>query len=163
MARLPKLPRLPEVWHGLCYNRPAMTPSAPTHRSRAVTFTIVVVFTLVGSLFIHSRAYSSNDASRLATIESLVERGTWAIDASPFATVDRIKVGEHFYSDKPPILSLAGAGVYSILHNVFGLTLQPWGCTPERMPTWYAPCWKQTRPTGHTSSSRCCWWVCPRR
>lgn len=113
-----------------------MTPFTPTPRSRAATLAIVVVFTLVGSLFIHSRAYSSNDASRLAAIESLVERGTWAIDASPFATVDRIKVGEHFYSDKPPILSLAGAGVYSILHNVFGLTLQPWGCTPERMPTW---------------------------
>lgn len=134
-----------------------MTPFTPTPRSRAATLAIVVVFTLVGSLFIHSRAYSSNDASRLAAIESLVERGTWAIDASPFATVDRIKVGEHFYSDKPPILSLAGAGIYSILHNVFGLTLQPWGCVPSACQRGAAPCWKRTRPIGHTSSSLCCW------
>lgn len=88
------------------------------------------------ALFIHTRAYSSNDASRLATVESLVHRGTWIIDESPFATVDKIKVGEHFYSDKPPILSLAGAGVYALLHNAFDLTLQPWGCTPERTSTW---------------------------
>lgn len=104
--------------------------------SRVAALLIVALFTVVWALFIHSRAYSSNDASRLASIESLVQRGTWAIDESPFATIDRIKLGDHFYSDKPPILSWAGAGVYALLHHGFGLTLQPWGCAPERTSTW---------------------------
>jgi hypothetical protein len=113
-----------------------MAPNAPARRSRDLSLLIFIAALLGSALFIHSRAYSSNDASRLASIESLVHRGTWIIDESPFATVDKIKLGDHFYSDKPPILSLAGAGVYALLHNVFGLTLQPWGCTPERTPTW---------------------------
>ncbi len=111
-------------------------PVAVPRRTRDLSLLVLVVSVLVSALFIHSRAYSSNDASRLAAIESLVHRGTWVIDESPFATVDKIKAGDHFYSDKPPILSLAGAGVYAVLHQVFGLTLQPWGCTPERLPTW---------------------------
>ncbi len=113
-----------------------MTGPALPRRPRDLTIVIAVVFALVYALFIHTRAYSSNDASRMATIESLVERSTWAIDDSPFATVDRIKVGDHFYSDKPPILSFLGAGFYSILRHSFNLILQPWGCAPERMPTW---------------------------
>jgi hypothetical protein len=113
-----------------------MTPLVRSRRSPDLSLIILVVSLLGSALFIHSRAYSSNDASRLAAIESLVQRGAWIIDESSFATVDKIKVSDHFYSDKPPLLSLAGAGVYAVLHNAFGLTLQPWGCTPERVPTW---------------------------
>ncbi len=111
-----------------------MKPAA--NSSRIAQVLIVLAFAAIWAAFIHSRAYSSNDASRLAAIESLVQRGTWAIDDSPFATVDKIKLGDHFYSDKPPILSWAGAGVYAVLHQAFGLTLQPWGCAPERTATW---------------------------
>jgi hypothetical protein len=101
-----------------------------------LTLVVVVFFTITWALFIHTRAYSDNDTSRMATIESLVHRGTWAIDDSPFTrTVDRIKVGEHFYSSKPPVFSYAGAGVYYVLHNAFGLTLQATGCEPDRKPT----------------------------
>jgi hypothetical protein len=109
--------------------------SSPANLPRDYTRLIVVVFTLIWTLSIHSRAYSSNDASRLASIDSLVERGTWAIDESRFLTVDKIKVGDHFYSDKPPLLSYAGAGLYSILHQALGLTLQPDGCDAQRSPT----------------------------
>jgi hypothetical protein len=105
-------------------------------KPRDLTLFVVLFFTVVWALFIHSRAYSDNDTSRMATIESLVHRGTWAIDDSPFTrTVDRIKVGEHFYSSKPPVLSFVGAGVYYVLHNSFGFTLQATGCEPDRIPT----------------------------
>jgi hypothetical protein len=109
--------------------------SSPANLPRDYTWLIVIVFTLIWALSIHSRAYSSNDASRLASIDSLVERGTWAIDESRFLTVDKIKIGDHFYSDKPPLLSYVGAGLYSILHQTLGLTLQPDGCDALRSPT----------------------------
>jgi hypothetical protein len=109
--------------------------TSPTKLPRDYTWLIVIAFTLIWALSIHSRAYSSNDASRLASIDSLVERGTWAIDDSRFLTVDKIKVGDHFYSDKPPLLSYIGAGLYSILHRTLGLTLQVDGCDAQRSPT----------------------------
>ena len=102
---------------------------------RDYTWLIIIVCTLIWALTIHSRAYSANDASRMAAIDSLVTRGTWVIDESPFLTVDKVKLGEHFYSDKPPLLSFAGASLYSVLHSPLGLTLQPDGCDPLRSST----------------------------
>lgn len=112
------------------------SPPAPPFRSRDLTAWVFLGLALGWASFIHSRSYSSNDASRLATLEALVQRGTWAIEASPFATVDKIKVGDHFYSDKPPLLSWLGAGVYGLLHHGLGLTLQAQGCAPEQTPTY---------------------------
>ena len=114
---------------------PDVTSTSPAKLPRDYTWLIVIVFTLIWAFSIHSRAYSSNDASRLASIDSLVARGTWAIDESRFLTVDKIKVGDHFYSDKPPLLSFVGAGLYSILHQSLGLTLQPDGCDAQRSST----------------------------
>ncbi len=107
----------------------------PIIKSRHDAWLAALVFTLLSVLFIHSRSYSANDNSRLASIDSLAIRGTWVIDQANFNTIDRIKVGDHFYSDKPPILSFAGAGIYSSLHNVFGLTLQTDSCDVDRSPT----------------------------
>lgn len=96
---------------------------------------VALFFTIIWILFIHSRAYSGNDFSRLASVESLVHRGTWKIDDSPFnSTIDRIKVGDHFYSDKPPGLPFLAAGLYSFLHRL-GMSLQATGCTPDISPT----------------------------
>lgn len=109
----------------------------PKYPTRDLTVWVILIFLAGWACFIHARSYSMNAASRLATIESLVQRGTWAIDESAFAsTVDKIKVGSHFYSDKPPVLSLAGAGVYFILHRGLGLTLQSAGCVPDQAPTY---------------------------
>ena len=96
----------------------------------------MLLFILLWSPFIHTRAYSTNDASRLASIESLVHRQTWRIDESPFAhTLDRIKVGDSFYSSKPPVLSFVGAAVYAALHHGLGWELQALGCAPDLSPT----------------------------
>jgi hypothetical protein len=69
---------------------------------------------------------SWNDQARVATIESLVERGTFVINESGWSerTGDKIFLNGKFYSDKFPMLSLIGAGVYAIL-NTFGGSLAP--------------------------------------
>lgn len=62
---------------------------------------------------------SHNDASRLATIESLVDFQTFTIDNSRFIwTVDKYFYQGHFYSDKPPILSIYGSFFYAVLKLV---------------------------------------------
>ncbi len=69
---------------------------------------------------------SWNDIARIASIESLVERGTWAIDDSPWVdqTKDKVLLNGHFYSDKMPLLTFMGAGVYAVLHG-WGASLAP--------------------------------------
>jgi len=62
-------------------------------------------------------------SSRLATAESLVERHSFVIDGSTFAyTCDVMMKDGQRYSDKPPLLSVAAAGVYAALHHGLGLS-----------------------------------------
>lgn len=85
---------------------------------------IFLPYWIVLMLFTKHSAICANDQSRLATMESLVERGTFAIDDSTFnGTVDKIFVNGHFYSSKPPVLSFLGAGLYFILHHCFNLSM----------------------------------------
>jgi hypothetical protein len=59
---------------------------------------------------------SVNDLSRWATVHSLVERGTYDIDETPWpATIDRVRINGHFYSSKPPLLPTILAGEYYLL------------------------------------------------
>ncbi|MCB0033135.1 MAG: hypothetical protein KDE51_03865, partial [Anaerolineales bacterium] len=106
---------------------------------------IVIVFTAVYGAFIHSRAFSANSWSRLGAIESLVERGTWALDESAFVkSIDKIQVDGRFYSDKPPMMAFLGSGVYALVHHGFGLSLQAQGCEPD-FDRWGCLAWE--RPT----------------
>jgi hypothetical protein len=83
-----------------------------------------LLFLLVFAVFTKSYVGSWNDASRMATIESLVERGTFAIDNSTYNwTGDKVYIKEHFYSDKPPVLSFLAAGPYFLMKNL-GLSFQ---------------------------------------
>ncbi len=91
-------------------------------------------------------ASSPNDGSRLATVEALVDYHTLAIDDSIYVrppprtappeqmpypthwevlpdvgTVDKLLVGGHFYSDKPPTPALFMAGLYQVLQWTTGL------------------------------------------
>lgn len=64
----------------------------------------------------------ANDLSRFATAESLVERGTFIIDESPFKdTVDRVMLDGKFLSTKPPVMPVLMAGEYLVLKYVFRL------------------------------------------
>jgi hypothetical protein len=67
---------------------------------------------------------SWNDASRMATIESLVDFHTFSIDRSTYiSTGDRYFYDNHFYSDKPPIMALYSSVFYVFLKNAFNLTI----------------------------------------
>ncbi len=62
---------------------------------------------------------SANDLSRWATVYSLVERGTYNIDESPWRqSIDRVRLGNHTYSSKPPLLSTIVAGECYLLKKI---------------------------------------------
>jgi len=96
----------------------------------------MVLFLALSTLLTHSHVNSWNDISRLATVEALVHHATWAIDDTALGkrTGDRVFLNGHFYSDKPPVLSLLAAGVYAVLHHTFRLSLDPTGCDPDASP-----------------------------
>ena len=76
-------------------------------------------------------------SSRLATVYSLTQHGTWYIDQpdNPFApeTIDKVVVrgdetngvirGGRMISSKPPIMPLAMTGVYLVAHAIAGWEL----------------------------------------
>lgn len=84
---------------------------------REVTLT-VLVGVLAGLLALVSardQAGAWNDASRLATVEALVDHRTWAIDDSIFAgTKDKLFIDGRYYSDKSPVPALYLGGVYQV-------------------------------------------------
>lgn len=89
-------------------------------------------------------AGSWNDGSRLATVESLVDRHTWIIDQSIFVQVpdsgpslpypphdrallehgtqDKLFINGHFYSDKSPVPAVLLAGCYQLWQWATGMT-----------------------------------------
>ena len=80
---------------------------------------------LLGGITLTMQKMSFQTTSRLATIESLVERGTFAIDGSPYETTgDKVYIDGRYYSHQPPLLALAGALVYYPLHRL-GMRLGP--------------------------------------
>jgi hypothetical protein len=76
------------------------------------------------SLITHSHVFlAGNDASRFAHIESLVDRGVSEIDQSGYRwTRDKITIGDHDYSNKPPLLGGIGAAIYWVLKQVLGIS-----------------------------------------
>jgi hypothetical protein len=68
---------------------------------------------------------STNPASRLATMDALVHDHAFEIDKSAFRdTADKVKIGNHFYSSKPPVLSFVGALIYKLLHRLTGISFR---------------------------------------
>lgn len=62
---------------------------------------------------------SAHWTSRLATVESLVARGTFAIEGSTYSdTVDKVKIGSHFYSHQPPAHAVLSAILYFPLYHL---------------------------------------------
>lgn len=87
-----------------------------------------VVFLLALGLYAattHRRVFiAGNDASRWAAIEALVDHGTASVEPSRFAAnIDRIRIDGRDYSNKPPLLSLAGAAIYAGLQALAGWRL----------------------------------------
>jgi tetratricopeptide (TPR) repeat protein len=88
-----------------------------------IDWLLLTVLALYGAILVglaDTRVMQGLDADRYALMESLVERGTTRVDDATFASVDRAKIGDHFYSEKAPLLSFAGAAVYWGLYHGFG-------------------------------------------
>jgi hypothetical protein len=82
-----------------------------------------------------------NDGGRLATVESLVDHRTWQIDDSIFSrygegarpevwgplgasapgALDKLLIGGHYYSDKPPVTAVLMAADYQVIQGLTGL------------------------------------------
>ncbi len=99
---------------------------------RSTGLVLFALFWLLWAALSKAHTHSWQEESRMATVQALVEQGTFSIDHTEFnRTGDKVFVGGHFYSDKTPLLSVAAAGVYAILRHVFGLTLDPAICVPD--------------------------------
>lgn len=108
------------------------TPTATTFRCSAIERLLIMVAVViaVSALLQAPPLQSANDRSRWCSVWSLVERGTWQIDeidaVSHWSTIDKVRYRRsaddpwHFYSSKPPLLSLLAAAVYAGVKAVTG-------------------------------------------
>jgi len=62
-----------------------------------------------------------NQNSRLDMVVAVVDDGTIQIDAYVENTVDYARVGDHYYSDKPPGAAFLGIPVYAVLKGFLAL------------------------------------------
>lgn len=86
-------------------------------------FQLFTLFFILFAIFTKTQVVSWGDASRMATIQSLVDFQTFSIDQSIFNwTGDKYLYNSHFYSDKPPLLSLYGAVYYFLIKNIFNIS-----------------------------------------
>ena len=88
---------------------------------------LLILLVLIALGATHCAPTTWNDESRMATVQSLVESGSFVIDQTDFArTGDKVFINGHFYSDKPPMPAVLGAAVYLPLYHL-GLTLHEGG------------------------------------
>ena len=90
-------------------------------KRRRLDFILIAVTAgaVLGLILLAPPIYSSNDQSRWATVYSLAERGTYNIDKTPWpASIDRIRLNGHYYSDKPPLLPTLLAGECLLLKEL---------------------------------------------
>ncbi len=98
----------------------------PNRRSSQILNLIIAVALGVAAMLVWDvRGPDPTDGSRWATVFALVEQHTFAIDNTPWAkTVDRVRIGEHFYSSKPPLLPTVVAGEYFLIKKWSGNRLR---------------------------------------
>ena len=78
---------------------------------------IFLLFFILFIFFTKTYPISPNDRARLAGIQSVVENRTFAMDHSMFDSIDKVKIGEHFYSEKPVMSYLVFVPIYAVLYN----------------------------------------------
>ncbi|MHB8880284.1 MAG: hypothetical protein ACYC69_02105 [Thermodesulfovibrionales bacterium] len=92
-----------------------------TKGASLLVFVLTILF--LAPLTHHKVFKGGNDASRFAQMESLVDYGHTYIDESIYSgTIDRVRIGDKVYSNKPPVLSIIGAGAYYLLKKTGGIT-----------------------------------------
>jgi hypothetical protein len=112
----PPLPLLPEA---------RVRGENRRRRERALEILIVLAAVVIAAGSARDFACSANDASRLATVECLVDYHTFAIDRSMWfeQTCDKIRPRPDgpFFSHQPPVLALLLAAPYQGMQSVFGM------------------------------------------
>jgi hypothetical protein len=107
----------------------AASPVHGAKRRAGLTFMVCSLMMLASLLSVvwnlqDSSLDNANTGSRYATVESLVDYGTYAIDRSRYVrTIDKYNVGGHYISSKPPTLPTLGAGVYWVYQRLTGKTI----------------------------------------
>jgi hypothetical protein len=98
---------------------------ATTAAVRKQAWWVFALALVLYSILTHHHVFQAgNDASRFAAIEALVDFNETYIDHSQFRmTVDRVTIGGHDYSNKPPLLSLVGAALYAGIKTATGWSL----------------------------------------
>jgi hypothetical protein len=96
----------------------------PFRTSHVVTVLSAISLAMVLFHMQLSSRENANTGSRYATIESLVDYGTYNIDASRYVfTPDKVRARDHFVSSKPPLLPTYGAGVYWLIKKLTPYTI----------------------------------------
>jgi len=98
-------------------------------RARAVRFGMLVMLFLF--IFTHRGMLGQNDLSRFVAVDSLANRGVLYVDDSPWAKMretrdgrqfymlnDMVYAAPHFYSSKPPVLTIILAGVLKVFQAI---------------------------------------------
>ena len=107
--------------------KPATTDSDPMSLRSLSAAEHILILAATGLIFAAilqaEPLQSANDRSRWATVWSVVERGTFRIDEvdsyARWSTIDKVRFRSgasepwHFYSSKPPLLSIIVAGFYA--------------------------------------------------
>lgn len=107
----------------------ATDESASTTERWGAALLIVVAVVLHATALLNARPLqSANDRSRWCTVWSLVERGTFQIDeirqVPGWDSIDIIYDDGHFYSTKPPLLTVIVAGVTWCVQRITGWSLE---------------------------------------
>lgn len=94
---------------------------------RDVSFGIITIAVVVVLLGAYAKSFGDAANSRMATVLSLTEHGTFFIDpvdgvANPFeqGTIDKVVVDGRILSSKPPMLPLFMTAQYIVMNRAFG-------------------------------------------
>ena len=93
----------------------------PKNKLRKAIYLILLI--IIVFISTKSVIFGANDLSRFATMKNLVENHSFVLVQEKAVSADTIMAEEELYSSKPPLLSVAGAGIYWVLHNMFNLNL----------------------------------------
>jgi hypothetical protein len=88
---------------------------------KAILISCAAMFIILAIYNQDEVTFSGLEASRFATVQSLAEQHTFAIDKSRFKSYDRVKINGKFYSDKPLTLPVLVSAFYIIAHKVAGI------------------------------------------
>ena len=107
--------------------------------SRSVGVALALGYFVLCIIGTKSVPASWNDMSRIAAVEALVEQKTWVIDETYWGaqTKDKVFLNGKFYSEKMPLLSLLGAGVYAPLYASGRGSLAPDCATSGKLCGYY--------------------------